>query len=353
MPSQRRLGRGLEALLGKMAGNPDANGQSPESQSESPASQPEHATDGNPVDGPRHSPATQAPEDSGGSDLSDQNGLMLVDIRHIESSPFQPREDFDEAELCSLAESLTDHGLLQPLVVRRVDDRFQLIAGERRLRAAAKAGWTEVPVTVVEADDRQSAELTIVENLQRKDLNPLEKAASFQRYLETYAATQEELAGRLKLDRSTIANLIRLLELPKPVQEAIRQGKITQGHARALLPLGDEHDQVRFCQRIREEGLSVRRTEALVQEMIQSEDTRPLGLVGLDGSTSRPHRPPNEQIAALEQEFRSALGMRVKLTHSSRGRGKLLVQFASHEEFERLRQHICGAGQADLHGKVG
>ena len=135
-------------------------------------------------------------------------------------------------------------GCLQPVVVRRVDDRYQLIAGERRLRAAKQAGWTDVPVNIIEADDRQTAELAIVENLQRKDLNPLEKAASFQRYLEQYGCTQEELAGRLKLDRSTIANLIRLLELPEPVQDAVRQGKITPGHARALLPLGEEREQV-------------------------------------------------------------------------------------------------------------
>ncbi len=158
-------------------------------------------------------------------------------------------------------------------------DRYQLVAGERRLRAAIQAGWVDVPVNVVEADDRQMAELAIVENLQRKDLNPLEKAASFQKYLDQYGCTQEELAGRLKLDRSTIANLIRLLELPEPVQEAIRRGKITQGHARALLPLGDEREQIEFCRRIQREGLNVRQTEALVQETIDAADREPLAAV--------------------------------------------------------------------------
>ena len=148
--------------------------------------------------------------------------------------------DFDAEDLQTLAESIAAHGLLQPVVVRRVGDRYELVAGERRLQAAKRAGWTDVPVNIIEADDRQTAELAIVENLHRKDLNPLEKAASFHRYLEHYGCTQEELAGRLNLDRSTIANLIRLLELPEPVQEAIREGKITQGHARAMLPLGDE-----------------------------------------------------------------------------------------------------------------
>ena len=137
-----------------------------------------------------------------------------------------------------------------------------------------------MPVNIIEADDRQTAELAIIENLHRKDLNALEKAASFQRYLEQYGCTQEELAGRLNLDRSTIANLIRLLELPQPVQEALRQGKITQGHARAILPLGDEREQVAFCERVQNEGLSVRQTESMVQEAVEQADQATLGVVG-------------------------------------------------------------------------
>ena len=202
-----------------------------------------------------------------------------VNVRQIDSNPAQPRQEFDPDEMQSLAESISAHGLLQPVVVRRVHDRYQLVAGERRLRAAIQAGWVDVPVNVIEADDRQMAELAIVENLQRKDLNALEKAASFQKYLDQYGCTQEELAGRLKLDRSTIANLIRLLELPEAVQEAIRRGKITQGHARALLPLGDEREQIEFCRRIQREGLNVRQTEALVQETIDSADREPLAAV--------------------------------------------------------------------------
>ncbi len=190
----------------------------------------------------------------------------------------------------SLAESISTHGLLQPVVVRRVHERYQLVAGERRLRAAIQAGWVDVPVSVVEADDRQMAELAIVENLQRKDLNALEKAASFQKYLDQYGCTQEELAGRLKLDRSTIANLIRLLELPEPVQEAIRRGKITQGHARALLPLGDEREQIEFCRRIEREGMNVRQTETLVQEIDRLGRPR-AAFVGRNAAEEEPFPP--------------------------------------------------------------
>lgn len=199
-----------------------------------------------------------------------------------------------------------------------------------------------MPINLVEADDRQVAELSIIENLQRKDLNALEKAASFQRYLQQYGATQEDLAQRLKIDRSTVANLIRLLELPEPVQDAVRQGHITQGHARALLPLGDEREQIAFSARIEAEGLSVRRTESLVQETIADADAEPLSSDEPEGGTSRRARPRSEHLAALEQEFRSALGLRAKLTHTARGRGKLVISFSDHEEFERLREHVCG-----------
>jgi ParB family chromosome partitioning protein len=280
-------------------------------------------------------------------------GPPRVPIREIQSNPFQPRQDFDEAEIQSLADSLRAHGLLQPIVVRRKGEGYQLVAGERRLRAAAKAGWMDVPVQIGEADDRELAELAIVENLQRKDLNPLEKAASFQRYLEQYGCTHEELASRLKLDRSTISNFIRLLELPDAIQEAVRQGKLTQGHARALLPLGDEREQIEFCERIQREGLSVRQTEAMVQEAIAEADAEPLGLLRDEASVSRPRRMTSEHVAALEQEFRAALGTKVKIIHSARGRGKLTIHFASHEEFERLRQHICHPSETTLKTRVG
>ncbi len=166
-------------------------------------------------------------------------GEMLIDVDQIDENPFQPRREFGEAEIASLAESLKQHDMLQPVLVRRHGDRWQLISGERRLRAAVRAGWTSIPARQREADDRLVAELAIVENLQRKDLNPIEKALSFQRYLEEHHCTQEDLGNRLKIDRSTIANLLRLLELPEPVQAALGSGKISAGHARALLPLGD------------------------------------------------------------------------------------------------------------------
>ena len=367
MSKERRLGRGLEALLGQLpARNETAQHQQPPAASEpreaGPPAPPTtsgpgapsaealfrldvpHAAPGH-FGGEPHRPPVHDSEPVPAATPTEPMAEMptRINVRQIDSNPSQPRQNFSPEETRSLAESISAHGLLQPVVVRRVDDRYQLVAGERRLRAAIEAGWADVPVNVIAADDRQMAELAIVENLQRKDLNALEKAASFQKYLDHYGCTQEELAGRLKLDRSTIANLIRLLELPEMVQDAIRRGKITQGHARALLPLGDEQEQIEFCKRIQREGLNVRQTEALVQQANDAADGDSLEtLADPVASSGRTSRPKSQQIAALEQEFRTALGMKVSISHNARGRGKLVVQFRDHEEFERLKRHVCG-----------
>jgi len=312
MNSPRRLGRGLEALLGRPPSSPDASPGSPDAQ--------------------------QAPRD----------GLSQLHVYEIENNPFQPRRDYDEPAIAELAESLKQHGMIQPLVVRRQEGRYQLISGERRLRAAILAGWQQVPAQVREADDRQMSEVAIVENLQRKDLNALEKAASFQQYLERYGCTQEELAGRLSIDRSTIANLIRLLELPEAIQQAVRASAISPGHARALLPLGDEREQMALCQRIGAESLSVRAIEELVQEMIREADHEPLAVIGGVKRGKSP-RHSKEHQSALAQEFRTALGTKVELKQKAGGRGQIVIHFGSHEEFERLREHLCGR----VHSKAG
>ena len=384
MTKERRLGRGLEALLGQMPGRggaavpaqyhppvePPYGGATEEPYGEPapmadapraslPPEQDFAGSPGEPLETtePTFQPEpTPSPGPSVPGPIPSENvaaGQARLDIARIESNPAQPRQTFDPTEMESLTASIASHGLLQPVVVRRVDDGYQLIAGERRLRAAKQAGWTEVPANIIEADDRQTAELAIIENLQRKDLNPLEKAASFQRYLEQYGCTQEELASRLKLDRSTIANLIRLLELPDAVQEALRDGKITQGHARALLPLGEEHEQVDFCRRIQREGLNVRQTESLVQEIIAAADAEPLGLIDRDGRSKKAARVQSEHLAALEQELRAALGLKVQLTHGARGRGKLVIHFRNHDEFERLREHLRGAEPPGLQARAG
>ena len=372
MSKEKRLGRGLEALLGQIparneAALPAQYNRAPNTL-DTPIAQGKEESFGV-APHPRPTPPPDFFEYPAGNSLpsmnkafepaadqpigqSSQTPAIRTDsprlpIDRIDSNPDQPRQDFNPNEIKKLAESIATHGLLQPVVVRRVDDRYQIIAGERRLRAAVQAGWTDVPVNIIEADDRQKAELAIVENLQRKDLNALEKAASFQRYLEQYGSTQEELASRLNLDRSTIANFIRLLELPQAVQDSLRRGEITQGHARALLPLGDEREQIEFSARIKREGLNVRQTEMLVQQMIDSADQEPLAVVDREGRSSKVARGQNEQLAALEQQFRTALGLKkVQITSNARGRGKLVIHFRNHEEFEQLQNHICGETEA-------
>ncbi len=323
MNKDRRLGRGLAALLG--TGN---EGVGDLGHAEGHMEDHDH-----PQDHAGHVPESHQ--------QGEQQGIVLLNVYEIDDNPFQPRRDFGEAEIASLAESLKDHDMLQPVLVRRVSERFQLISGERRLRAAIKAGWEMVPARVREADDRLVAELAIVENLQRKDLNPIEKAMSFKRYLDQHHCTQDELAQRLKIDRSTIANLMRLLELPEPVVDGVRRGALTAGHARALLPLGEEHLQVDFARQVGDQQWSVRETERHVQEKIQTEDHEPLTVVG---GAPKKRRTRSEQVASLEQELRAALGTRVDIRQAAKGRGKIVIQFNNHEEFERLRGLLTDTG---------
>jgi ParB family chromosome partitioning protein len=264
--------------------------------------------------------------------------LLELNVYEIDDNPFQPRREFSEPEIASLSESLKEHDMLQPVLVRRIGDRYQLISGERRLRAAIQAGWSKVPARVREADDRLVAELAIVENLQRKDLNPIEKAMSFRRYLDEHQCAQDDLAQRLKIDRSTIANLMRLLELPDAVLEAISRKDITAGHARALLPLDGEFEQIEFCAKIQSEGLSVRAIEQLVQDHIA--DCEP-AVIEFPSDAARRKRTKSDQIASLEQELRIALGTKVEIRQTNRGRGRLIIHFASSDEFERLKSRFA------------
>jgi ParB family chromosome partitioning protein len=313
---ERRLGRGLEALLGRAW---DDSEQTP-------------AAAGSSIEVGGDSRVTR-----------DENGQVWLNCDSISRNPYQPRQTFDEAEIADLADSIRTHGILQPLVVRRSGEGFELIAGERRLRAAQAADWRQVPVQIRDVDDRQMAELAIVENVQRKDLNAIEKAESFQRYIDQYHCTQEEVASRVQVDRSTVANLIRLLELPTDVKQMVQRGDISQGHARALLPLGDEHEQIEFARQIKKEGLSVRVTEQGVQDRVQRLDGDQLRIVDEDGNSRPIPRPRNEQIAALEQEIRTSLGTKVDLSQNAKGKGKLTIHFTSHEEFARLRQLLTAA----------
>ena len=324
---KRRLGRGLEALL-----NPTPGAASPESDAsgnEGPAKILPMRTAALPSSEDEESASTT-------SDVPDIQDLVFLNVHEIERNPFQPRREFSEAELASLSESLKEHDMLQPILVREVETGYQIISGERRWRAAQLAGWDRIPARLRVADDRLVAELAIVENLQRKDLNPLEKAMSFRRYLDEHDCSQEDLAGRLKIDRSTISNLMRLLDLPEIVQDALRMGSISAGHARALLPLGVDSSQIQMCNAIRKEGWSVRETERRVHQQIADEDS--LGETSASTTLKRSSTPL--QIKALEQQLRRALGTTVEIKATRRGKGKIMVHFSNNDEFIRIRDFL-------------
>lgn len=342
MSKNRRLGRGLNTLLSNIAAANEANDASVverdfndnDKESFRPTILAVNQTDETSETilrrGSRRSDAAELEEqkDRALASFSDGRVAREVAVSLIDANPYQPRLDFDEEELAELKESLDQHGMLQPIVLRQKGDRYEIVAGERRLRAANEAGWEKAPAIIITVDDRQMAELALTENMQRRDLNPLEKAAAFRNYLDLYGGTHEELAARLALDRSTVSNLMRLLELNEEVQVMTRRGEISQGHARALLPLED-WDQLEMAQRIVAEELSVRQTEAIVREYLAN------------GSLPKPSKPKTEvspQVKELENQIRSWLGMKIKLTANDKGKGKLVIHFKSNNDFERIYQ---------------
>lgn len=269
-------------------------------------------------------------------------GFTVLAVSEIDDNPYQPRRHFEEEQLAALSQSLKQHDLLQPIVVRPKGVRYELISGERRLRAAIMAGWKTIPAQVREASDRETAELAIIENLQRKDLNALEKADSFKRYLDEHSCSHNELAKRLSVDRSTVANLIRLLELPEPVKQSLTNNLITAGHARALLPLVTTAEQIKLCEKIVRKSLSVRAVETIVQDsLFDAEDGAGKSSGGGRKVKRRVGGSNPFQIARLEQELKQALGTKVDIREKAGGKGKIVVHFNNHDEFQRLLTQLA------------
>lgn len=317
----RRLGKGLAALLG-----------SPLDEEADVINEPSGNGSGN---------------HQGGKDSAGGIEALMLPVDSIENNPFQPRREFNPDEIASLAESIKSHKQLQPILVRVVDGRYQLISGERRLRATIHAGLETIRAEVREADDRLVAELAIIENLQRKDLSPIEKALSFKRYIEEHQCKQDDLARRLSIDRSTIANLMRLLELPQSVLDLLQVGKITAGHARALLPIGDDEVQLKTAHKIMAERISVRATEAMVAEMLKAEEDQETGKKVVN-ATRQKRRQVSPHIEAMQQELRMVFGTKVEIKSSARGRGKITLHFSDGEEFERLKEMLTKDNRPQL-----
>lgn len=301
---ERRLGRGLGSLLGTpsvASDKPDANIS---------------------VSHSRGEPATDE-----------------IALERIRPNPFQPRKEFAEAALDELAQSIKAHGLLQPLVVRPVPGGFELIAGERRWRACKRLGKQSVPVVVRQVDDAQMLELALVENVQRQDLNAIERAEGYQRMIEQLHLTQDQVAGKVGLQRSTIANHVRLLELPAVVQQGLAQGLVSMGQARAMLGLADPQKQLALMERMVREDLSVRQVEQFVREAVKT--SAPTSSVQSDVKLV----PVAPWVRDLEARMREHLGTKVRIQNSPGYRGQIVIEYFQREDLERVMEILAPKGK--------
>lgn len=252
------------------------------------------------------------------------SAIQEIPISRIVPNPNQPRTTFDDEALAELAQSIKELGIVQPLTVRKLGNEYQIIAGERRYRAAKIAGLSEVPAYIREVDDEQVLELALVENIQREDLDPIEIAISYQRLMEECKLTQELLSDRVGKKRATVANYLRLLKLPAEVQLGLREHLLQMGHARALLSVSDYDRQVVIYDRILREGLSVRKVEELVKE------------TGNAVRKSSPKAEKNSEYRSLENHLESHFSTKVQLQRSKNGKGKITISFASDTDLERI-----------------
>jgi ParB family transcriptional regulator, chromosome partitioning protein len=255
-----------------------------------------------------------------------------IDVDRLSPNDFQPRGSMDDAKLEELARSIKANGVIQPIVVRRTGDRFQIIAGERRWRAAQKAGLLRVPVVVKDVapgGERSLLEMALVENIQRENLNPIDEALAYRRLADEFQHTQEQIAAAVGKDRATVANFVRLLKLPEEVRAEVAGGSLSMGHARAILSLSQEADQRRVARDVLARNLSVRETESLVKKAV--EDTRPV-------ETPTPS-PVDVHTRAAEERLRLALGTRVRIVRRG-SRGRIEIDFVSEDELIRLYDQL-------------
>ncbi|RMG99790.1 MAG: ParB/RepB/Spo0J family partition protein [Chloroflexi bacterium] len=257
-----------------------------------------------------------------------KQGVQTVPVASIQPNPHQPRTMMDEEKLAELAASIKEHGLIQPLIVTAVASGYILIAGERRWRACQLAGLTEVPVIIKEATPQEMLELALIENIQRADLNPLEEAYAYQQLMDEFGLTQEEVARRVGKGRSTVANLVRLLNLPPNIQQAVTDGRISGAHARALLPLPTPEMQTAAMNQVIKLSLSVRQTETLVKNLLAERKPRP-----------RPKKQLPAELMAVQTRFEEILGAPVQIQKGAKG-GKVVIHFYSDEELQAIYEII-------------
>ncbi len=261
----------------------------------------------------------------------DNQNVVELKLTEIEPNKSQPRRKFDEEKLAALAESVSEYGVLQPIVVKKLDTGFyQIIAGERRWRAARMAKLKKIPVVIKELDDRETMEIALIENLQRENLNPIEEAEGFQELIDNFKLTQEQLSQKLGKSRPAIANSLRLLNLPSEIRQYLIEGKLSSGHARALLAAENKEIQLAAAKKIIDEEMSVRQTEAYIAQLQKKTKNKPK--VAQEEEIKR-------YIVSLENSLSSVFGTKVKI-HNNKNKGKIEIQYYSNEDFERIMSMI-------------
>jgi len=264
---------------------------------------------------------------------AEPKALLYCGIEEIIPNRSQPRKLFDESKIQELAESIKEKGILEPLIARRTDQGYELIVGERRWRAAQKAGLKEVPVLVKEIEGREALEISLIENLQREDLNPMEAAEAFKHLIEEFNISQEDLSKRIGKDRTTITNTLRLLKLPLEVKNQLLQNRITSGHARAILSLEHKEKQKELCALIIKKGLSVRQAEAIAKRWSE----KPKKSV----TPVKKRSDLESQLSSMQDSLRKYLGTKVLITQKDK-KGKIEIEYYSHEDLERIVEAILG-----------
>jgi len=265
-------------------------------------------------------------DDAGQEHIVTADAVNEIDIDKIEANPFQPRTIFKEEALEELAKSIKELGIIQPITVRKIDGRkFQLISGERRLRAAQLAGLKKIPAFIRFADDQGMLEMALVENIQREDLDAIEVAISYQRLIEECKLTQESMSERVGKKRSTVSNYLRLLKLPAEIQLGIRDKQITMGHARALVNIENEKTQLKFYYKIIDEGLSVRKTEDIIRDLNTPKSKNPKKKVRLP-----------EEYDQLQKHLSEHFNSNIDFKRNNKGSGKIVIPFKSDEDLERI-----------------
>jgi ParB family transcriptional regulator, chromosome partitioning protein len=271
--------------------------------------------------------------------------VRSLPVANVFRNPHQPRKIFSKESLKELGDSLLEHGMLQPIIVRQVVGGFQIVAGERRWLAAQQAGLTNIPCRVIDVVDKTAYEYAFEENLKRQDLSDLEKAISFREYLDMFNTTVDELARQLSMSRSAVSNTLRLLDLPVPVKNALQEGKISAGHARSLLSLGVQ-DQLKMAEEVISKQWTVRQTEQAVRDLQgKNEESAPATSEG--GSKKKSAAEKTAHLVSLQDQLRDMIGAQVEIKLKSKDAGKIIISFETNEEFEgimdRLRDRLSAA----------